>query len=114
MGATDVVLWPVDQIRGWFENAGEVVSSLSPDDFIPPALADTLAWVWEQFLYSLGFGTIEEQLAASFALGVAAVFSSIVTLGATLVLVVFFAMMFGLGLLRLWPVFDDYIWIHGA
>jgi type IV secretory pathway VirB6-like protein len=114
MGALrDAAAWPLVQVRGWAGNVREVVGSLKWQDFLPPALLSTAAWVWEQFKLALGFGTVEEQLSASFALGIVAVLSTILTLGLTIAAVVVFVILFGIGMLRLWPVFDN-LWPLGA
>lgn len=107
------VLWPIDQLRGWWDNATSIVSDLSWDDLIPPALASSLVWTKEQLWYSLGAGTPQEQMASSFALGVAAWVSSALSLGLTIPVALFFTGTFLFGSLRLWPVVDD-TWPFGS
>lgn len=108
----DILLWPARQVRGWLANVRDIVGSLSWTDFLPPAVLSTAEWTWEQFLLAVGFGTTEEQLSASFALGVVAILSTILTLGLTIAAVVFFGITFSIGLLRLWPAFNS-IWPLG-
>lgn len=108
-----VVAWPLEQVKGWWENATKIARDLTWEDAVPPAMLSTAAWVKEKLVLALGGGTAQEQMAASFALGVAAYASSVVTLGATLVAGLFFTMTFGFGALRLWPVVDD-LWPFGS
>lgn len=107
------LMWPVREVSGWVRNVRSLVGDLSWRDFLPPALIETAKWVFEQLRFAVGFGTAQQQLSASFALGVAAVFSTVITLGVTIGLVVVFALLFGIGALRLWPTFDR-LWPLGS
>lgn len=107
------VSWPVEQVAGWWENTKAIVSSLSWEDAIPPAVLSSAAWTKEKLYLSLGIGTPQEQMSASFALGVAAWISSAISLGLTIPIALFFTMTFVIGAFRLWPVVDD-VWPFGA
>ena len=72
------------------------------------ALAQTgaLEWFERQVMRLLGAGSPAEQMVAAVVLGVALIASSSISLGFTLVLLPFPALMFGLGVLRLVPAVD--------
>ena len=108
-----VLMWPVQEVSGWARNVRSLIDDLSWRDLFPPALIETARWVWGQLIYAAGFGTAHQQLSASFALGVASIFSTAITLGATIGLVILFALLFGIGALRLWPTFDR-LWPLGS
>lgn len=107
------VMWPVGQVKGWWENATRIVKDLTWEDAIPPALLSSIAWTKEKLYYSLGGGTPQEQMASSFALGVAAWISSALSLGLTIPVALFFTLTFLIGAVRLWPVVDD-VWPFGT
>jgi hypothetical protein len=100
--------WPLKQAAGWWQNTKAIVGDLTWDDFIPPALLSSITWSKEKLKDAAGTDTPQKQMAASFALGVAAVISSVISLGATIPIVILFAGTFTIGALRLWPVVDDY------
>ena len=104
--------WPLVQVQGWFENAVKIAKDLSWEDAIPPAMLSSLAWTKEKLYYALGGGTPQEQMASSFALGVAAWLSRALSLGLTIPVALFFTATFVFGSLRLWPVIDD-LWPLG-
>lgn len=108
-----VVTWPIEQMKGWWKNATRIVSDLTWEDAIPPALLSSLAWTKEKLYLSLGAGTPQEQMSSSFALGVAAWVSSAISLGLTIPIALFFTLTFFFGSLRLWPIVDD-AWPFGS
>lgn len=110
--ARSAVEWPIEQAQGWWEQATKTVSDLTWEDFLPPAMLSTAAWLKEQLYYALGGGTPQEQMSSSMALGIAAIVSTALTLGATVGAVVFFAVTFMVGAFRLWP-FADSVWPFG-
>lgn len=68
-------------------------------------------WVLASAFWSLGTDSPIKQITASFALLLFALITSWVTLGATLVLVGFFAVTMFIGVVRLVPVVDRY-WVE--
>lgn len=110
--ARSVITWPLEQVQGWWENATKVVKDLSWEDAIPPAVLSSAAWTKEKLYYAVGAGTPQEQMASSFALGVAAWISSAISLGLTIPIALFFTLTFVIGSVRLWP-FADSIWPLG-
>ena len=108
-----VVAWPVEQVKGWWKNATKIAKDLSWEDAIPPALLSSLAWTKEKLVLALGAGTPQEQMASSFALGVAAWVSSALSLGLTIPVALFFTLTFIVGSLRLWPAVDG-VWPFGS
>lgn len=108
-----VVKWPIEQVKGWWKNATKIAKDLTWEDAIPPALLSSIEWTKEKLLLSLGTGTPQEQMASSFALGVAAWVSSALSLGLTIPVALFFTLTFAFGSLRLWPIVDD-TWPFGS
>jgi hypothetical protein len=76
-------------------------------DILLPAIYDTLVWLSNQVPLVFGAGEPGEMIEASFVLGVAAVISSLISFGATLALVVVFAVTGTLGFLRFFPAVES-------
>lgn len=108
-----VVKWPFKQVQGWLENFWAVVTKYKPDDFIPPAVTETLDWLKEQVPQAFGLGTPGEQMSSSVVLIIASIVTSVFTGGVTIAFVTLFALTFLGGALRLWPVVDG-LWPFGA
>lgn len=64
--------------------------------------------------YALGTGTPEEQMIANLVISFAAILSSLVSLGATLLVVLLTIPLFFIGVLRLWGPFNSVWPIGGA
>jgi hypothetical protein len=101
--------WTYRQVTGTASNAWTwLTERLSLEDIIIPAVYDTAVWLTNQVPLALGGGEPGEMIEASFVLGVAAVVSSLISFGATLVFVGLFAFTGFLGALRFIPVVEEY------
>lgn len=98
----------IDQVRGFGRNVREIVSVETGYEILPPSIADTIQWFLKSIPRAFGFGTPEQMITGSVALAVVSVLSSFVTFGATLALLVVWAVTFSLGVLRLVPVVNAY------
>lgn len=107
-----IALWPVRQTIGWLKNAKSVLTDYAPEDFVPPAIAESWDWLTDQVPRSLGFGTPGEQMSSSVVLAIASIFTSLFTGGITIFFVAVFAVTFTIGAFRLWPAFND-LWPVG-
>lgn len=97
--------WIGQQADAFLGNLIALVS-VSPGEWLPNGVWDTIVWVAMSATWSVGTSTATKQITASVALGLTALLASWVTLGATLVLVGFFAVTFAIGVFRLIPAVD--------
>lgn len=98
--------WIGKQVDGF---VGGVVrlASTPPKAWLPAGVWGTIMWVVRSATWSVGTSTPVKQITASFALGMFALLTSWITLGATLALVVFFAATMLVGFARLFPAFNS-------
>lgn len=99
--------WIGSQVDGFVGGIMRLAST-PPKYWLPDGVWSTIMWVVKSTTWSLGTSTPTRQITASFALGLFALLTSWVTLGATLVLVAFFAVTMLVGFLRFFPVVDSY------
>lgn len=102
--------WIGSQLDG-FANGLARLASTPPKAWLPAGVWSTIMWVFSSALWSLGTDSPVRQITASFALLLFALLASWITLGATLVLVAFFAVTMAIGVARLVPVVDRY-WVQ--
>jgi len=102
-----VTVWALRQTGSAIRGLGELISGLRPNSVLPPSVVSTIDWVKKQVPLALGAGSPQEQLTASVVVAVVMVVSSFGFLTPAAVLMV---VPFGIGLLRLFPAFDDRIW----
>jgi hypothetical protein len=94
------------QLRGFVSNLWASAMRAKWEGFLPPSIVSTIKFVGNMVPDAFGFGTPFEQLQASVVLGTVAVLSSIITLGATLALVVVFGATFAVGIIRHIPAVE--------
>lgn len=75
-------------------------------NLLPGTAWSTLKWVGQSLSWSVGTSTASRMIVSSFALLIAAIVSSSITLGATIPLVIFFGITMLVGFARLIPVVD--------
>lgn len=96
-------------IRHTLRNLWDTLTEPSWEDVTPPSIVSTLKWLGAQVPRALGLGSPQEQVIASLVLTVVAVLSSIISLGATLVLAAFFLFItLPIGLIRHVPPVEDH------
>lgn len=97
--------WIGKQADGFMRGVMRLGSSTS-NVSLPFDFRGVLAWFVRSASWAFGSSTPIKQITASVALGIFALFTSWITLGATLVLVVVFALTAVVGFMRLVPVVD--------
>lgn len=102
--------WLGEQADGFFRGLMRLATT-PPKSWLPTGLWETLVWVFKSALWSLGTDSPIKQITASFALLVFAFLASWITLGATLVLVGFFAATMTIGIARLIPAVNAW-WVR--
>lgn len=103
--ATAPFKWTWRQAAGFGSNASELVDA--PGDVVPESVREKINQILGLIPLAFGTGTAQEQVVASVVLGSAAYVSSLVTFGATLVLVGLFSLTGLVGVLRMVPAIGD-------
>lgn len=96
----------VGQIRGFFDNLWSTAMAAKWEGFLPPSIVSLIKFFANAVPDAFGFGSREDQVRGSAVLGVTAILSSVITLGATLVFVGIFAFTFAVGIVRHVPIVD--------
>jgi hypothetical protein len=99
----------LDQLRGFVGNVRESLGMASWEGFLPPSIVSTLKFLGEAVPDAFGFDTPYAQIRGSVVLGILAVLSSVLTLGATLVFVGVFAVTGFVGIVRHIPIVEE-VW----
>jgi len=97
--------WIGKQVDGFLQGLMQVADAPA-GDWVPPSIWDTLMWLVTAVGWSFGTSRPYKQITSSVTLLILAVISSWVTLGATLALVMFFAVTTAIGVARLVPAID--------
>lgn len=102
--------WIGEQADGFFRGLMRLATT-PPKAWIPVGIWETIVWVFNSAMWSLGTHSAIKQITSSFALLIFAFLASWITLGATLVLVGFFAATMAIGILRLIPAVNAW-WVR--
>lgn len=102
--------WPIRQLTGFIAGLRGLLARIigNPLETLPPSISSTIRWLLKKFPEAFGFSTPNDQILASFVLVIFALLSSLITFGATLVLVGVFIFTLFVGVLRLVPVVNHY------